>query len=190
MANQVKGFLMQAAHFLSSKASFSPCGMYRWSLRRKWSKSNKRTLLFVGLNPSIATGEKDDPTLRRLLRFSRGWGYGELIVVNLFARISKTPEVLIKCAEPIGVKNDHELFIQFCNWSQTSWRDLCFGWGERGVLFQRNLEVMEMVKFFWNVRQLKFFDASGPFSMGLTRNGNPRHPLYLSKKEQMKSFAL
>ena len=85
----------------SSKASFSSCGLYRWSLERKLNGSNK-TMLFIGLNPSKANCIVDDPTMKRLMSFCEIWGYGKLSVVNLFARISQSPVILKKCLDPIG----------------------------------------------------------------------------------------
>ncbi len=60
-------------------AAFSPCGHYRWWLERQWAAERPR-LIFIGLNPSRADGIRDDATLRRLLGFARGWGYGALEV--------------------------------------------------------------------------------------------------------------
>ena len=67
-----------------SDAGFSADGHYRWWLRRSWPGGHG-TLLFIGLNPSAADGRRDDPTLRRLIGFGRGWGYSALVVLNLFA---------------------------------------------------------------------------------------------------------
>ncbi|HJM80481.1 MAG TPA: DUF1643 domain-containing protein, partial [Prochlorococcaceae cyanobacterium Fu_MAG_72] len=83
MARQAFESLRQAVNSWVSEASFSPCGHYRWWLKRRLGKSS-RTLLFVGLNPSKASALDDDPTLRRILGFCRSWGYGRLLVVNLF----------------------------------------------------------------------------------------------------------
>ena len=74
-------------------AAFSPCGQYRWWLERLWQPAAPR-LLFIGLNPSRADGQRNDPTLRRLLGFAQRWGYGSLEVLNLFARVSPSPAVL------------------------------------------------------------------------------------------------
>ena len=89
-------------------AVFSPCGRYRWWLGRIWQPRGPR-LLFVGLNPSRADAQRDDPTLRRLQTFARDWGYGGLEVVNLFARISASPAVLRRSADPVGPENDRWL---------------------------------------------------------------------------------
>jgi hypothetical protein len=34
-----------------------------------------RTVAFIGLNPSTADEAKDDPTVRRCLRFAFDWGF-------------------------------------------------------------------------------------------------------------------
>ncbi|WP_043705621.1 DUF1643 domain-containing protein, partial [Synechococcus sp. CB0205] len=92
----------------TGRAALSSCGRYRWWLERQWQPQAPR-LLFVGLNPSRATAERDDPTLRRLIAFAQAWGYGSLEVLNLFARISASPAVLRRSADPIGLQTDQWL---------------------------------------------------------------------------------
>lgn len=86
-------------------AAFSRCGRYRWWLNRRW-RQDAPTLLFIGLNPSSADGRRDDATLRRLIGFADGWGYGGVEVVNLFAWISADPAALRQSAEPKGRRTD------------------------------------------------------------------------------------
>lgn len=78
---------------IRGRAAFSPCGRYRWWLERLWEPGGSR-LLFIGLNPSHADHRRDDPTLRRLVAFAAGWGYGSLEVLNLFALVSPDPAAL------------------------------------------------------------------------------------------------
>lgn len=89
----------------SRTAAFSRCGRYRWWLSRRW-RQNAPALLFIGLNPSSADGLRDDPTLRRLVGFADGWGYGAIEVLNLFAWISADPTELRRAAEPVGQRTD------------------------------------------------------------------------------------
>ena len=49
------------------EAIFSSCKFYRFFLTRKIQEEN-RTLLFIGLNPSIADALFDDQTLRKLIK--------------------------------------------------------------------------------------------------------------------------
>jgi len=64
-------------------AVFSRDGRYRYALRRVWD-DGKPAVLFVGLNPSTADAHRDDATIRRCTRFARDWGFGQLLVGNLF----------------------------------------------------------------------------------------------------------
>ena len=70
-------------------ADISSDGLYRWTLRRRWGDGDD--VVWVMLNPSTADANKDDPTLRRIIQFSDGWGYGGLLVVNLLPFRSSNP---------------------------------------------------------------------------------------------------
>lgn len=90
---------------MHAQASFSRCGRYRWWLSRRW-RDDAPALMFLGLNPSCADGHRDDPTLRRLIGFAEGWGYGAVEVLNLFAWISADPAELRRATEPVGQRTD------------------------------------------------------------------------------------
>lgn len=51
---------------MQRSATISDCGRYRYELTRCWDET-KGKALFLGLNPSDADGEKDDPTSLRCL---------------------------------------------------------------------------------------------------------------------------
>ncbi|MGG7580997.1 DUF1643 domain-containing protein [Rhizobium sp. Nf11,1] len=81
-------------------------GAYRYELRRTWDKA-KPILPCCMLNPSTADHEKNDPTIRRLIEFATNWGYGGLVVVNLFAFRSPSPKDLpADLDRAIGPKNN------------------------------------------------------------------------------------
>ena len=90
---------------VSGTAAFSPCGRYRWWLERLWQPAAPR-LIFIGLNPSRADGQRDDPTLRRVVGFAQRWGFGSLEVLNLLALISPSPAVLRRATDPVGAEAD------------------------------------------------------------------------------------
>jgi hypothetical protein len=54
---------------------------------------------WIMLNPSTATDTADDPTIRKCIGFSKRWGYGSLVVTNLFAFRATNPKDLIRCVE-------------------------------------------------------------------------------------------
>ena len=55
---------------MECSAVFSQDRKYRYVLTRVWDK-NKPMLVFVGLNPSIADETKDDPTIKKCIKFAQ-----------------------------------------------------------------------------------------------------------------------
>jgi hypothetical protein len=150
-------------------AVFSKCGRYRYVLRRTWNESGP-TVLIIGLNPSTADAECDDPTIRRCIGFARDWGYGSLLVGNLFAYRATHPRVLKSVADPIGPRND--------SWLRNLVRQADFvvaAWGIHGSLHSRDMQVLAAV--------------SDVHCLGVTKAGYPRHPLYLSATSMLYSFS-
>ena len=161
---------------VTAQAQFSPCGRYRWRLERAWDPAQPR-LLFIGLNPSRADAERDDPTLRRLVGFARAWGFGALEVVNLFARCSASPALLRRCSDPIGGDNDRWLRHRI---GQLRWRmadALWLGWGNGGGWRQRDQQVLRLIA-------AELPSAVPLLVLGLTAGGQPRHPLYVTAAAQ------
>jgi hypothetical protein len=152
-----------AMRYIEATATISACGTYRYDLRRRWDPA-KPTCLFVMLNPSTADATADDPTIRRCVGFAAGWGYGELIVVNLFASRATDPADLRKHRSPVGPANDATIAAQA--------RRADFhvaAWGMYGALHGRGAEVRR-----------RFTEWGIPLHhLGLTREGHPRHPLRL-----------
>lgn len=140
-------------------AEFSPCRAYRYLLWRRWD-ANKKQLFFVGLNPSTADELQDDPTIRRVVGYARAWGFGGIIMGNLFALRSTDPAVLDKAPEPVGPQND----LHLCEQTNLCALTVC-GWGNRGLLHDRATEVLQMLR--------------EPHYLDLTNAGQPKHPLYL-----------
>lgn len=69
-------------HHWQGSARISRCGTYRCELRRWWRAGPP--VAWLMLNPSTADGLHDDPTLRRIIGFTYRWGFGGLVVVNLY----------------------------------------------------------------------------------------------------------
>lgn len=90
---------MNKAAFLSSN------GKYRFWLTRVWDES-KSLCGWIMLNPSTADHKEDDATIRRCINFSKGFGYGGMIVVNLFAFRAKDKSELKRNKFITGPNND------------------------------------------------------------------------------------
>lgn len=145
------------------KASFSPCRNYRYMLIRRWGHGP--TLCWVMLNPSVASAFADDPTSKRVIGFTkRIGGYGGLIIVNLYSLRSTDPKALWTHKNPIGPLGNE--FI----WEQAGARtSVIAAWGSHGARNSRGQDVANALV------------ATGAtlHCLGVTKNGQPRHPLYV-----------
>ena len=68
---------------ISRSADISSDKKERFSLSRIWD-SKKPKVLYIMLNPSYADDEFDDPTIRRLISFSKKFEYGGFYVCLLY----------------------------------------------------------------------------------------------------------
>jgi hypothetical protein len=154
-------------------AEFSLDRTYRYALWRTWSRQG-RSALFVMLNPSTADETQNDPTIRRCIAFARRWGYGSLTVCNLFALRSTDPAALYSHADPVGPDND-EVIAGHANGAGI----VIAAWGVHGALRGRGRTVAEELE-----------GAGCPvFCLGTTKDGHPRHPLYLRGDVEPVRFA-
>jgi hypothetical protein len=62
---------------------------YRWVMYRAWGKGP--TIVWCLFNPSNADGKRDDPTTFRMIGFSYRWGFGSMVVVNVYPFIASKP---------------------------------------------------------------------------------------------------
>jgi len=123
------------------------------------------------LNPSTADASQDDATIRRCIGFAKLWGFGTLIVGNLFALRSTDPKALYGHPDPVGPENDKHLV----SISQSARKIIC-AWGTHGKLRDRGREVAD---------RLEFFPLS---ALKVTADGHPGHPLYLAASTEPKEY--
>lgn len=147
---------------LQRDAVLSPDGVYRYELRRRWGTG--QPVAFVMLNPSTADATVDDPTIRRCVGFARAWGFGALVVRNLFALRATDPRELAGHPDAVGPLNDTYLAADDVH-------SVVCAWGAHPFAVERGAEVRGM------------FAGRGVrlHHLGLTKAGHPRHPLYLPK---------
>lgn len=65
---------------------------YRWTMKRAWGAGP--LIHWNLLNPSDADAKRDDPTTLRMMLFSSAWGFGSMIVTNVYPFISSTTDKL------------------------------------------------------------------------------------------------
>ena len=147
--------------YMTKTAEISPCGQYRYRLGRLWDK-RLPTCMWVMLNPSTADASIDDRTIKRCVDYSVNWGYGELLVGNLFGWRATNRKELRQVDDPVGPENDRHLRAMLAE------ADLVVcAWGTDGSYGGRDTEVMEML------------NGRG-HALAVRKGGQPGHPLYIS----------
>jgi hypothetical protein len=149
---------LQKVLTVTRSAEFSEDGIYRYILSRDWDNTQP-VAMCIGLNPSNADAEKDDPTIRILIKNLSHLGFGGLRMLNLYALVSSKPKKLFEVPDAIGL-NDAWLKTTAFNCQV-----VIFCWGSFKGTEWRVKKVSEMFPF------AKCF--------GFNKDGTPMHPMAL-----------
>lgn len=141
------------------RADFSDDRVYRYTLDIIWDEALP-LMQCVGLNPSTADEVQDDPTIRRVKGFARSWGYGGIVMTNLFAFRATDPKVMMAEPNPIGLRNNDALIATAKRCSI-----VIAAWGNHGLHHDRQS---------WAIKNLPNLHC-----LRMTGAGCPQHPLYL-----------
>lgn len=143
-------------------AIFSEDGKYRYVL---WRVKNPALplRLVIGLNPSTAGKEINDPTITRSQVRADRDGFG-LLFGNIYAYKSTDPKKLLTEADTIGAENDAYLKLMI-DMAMTSGGQVVCAWGSFKPVARRAPDVLKMIP--------------QPFCLGVNADGNPKHPLYI-----------
>lgn len=149
-------------------AKFSECRKYRYALWRIWDKE-KPLIMFIGLNPSTANENDDDPTIRRVKRFAFDWGYGGVYMMNCFSFVSTNP----KDVQLINDISQNDIWLLLV---RDKCKDAVFAWGNFRVVRATGRD-KELIKMFPNAKALE-----------INKNGSPKHPLFVKSNCILKEF--
>ena len=146
-----------------SGARFSACRRWRTLLWRCWDAS-KPAANFLMLNPSTADELTLDPSCTRARNYAERWGYGALVVTNLFGWRATDPGEMKAATDPVGRGNDAAILRA----AREAGIVVC-AWGNHGAHGDRSREVVGLLR------------AAGIKLFLLRKNlgGEPAHPLYL-----------
>ena len=142
-------------------AEFSIDKKERYSLNREWDKS-KNKILYIMLNPSLADDKNDDPTIRRLINFTKKFNYGGFLVGNIFTTITPNPKEIDK-SKGMSDKNFEKL-LNLINKVDK----IVYAWGNS---IEEPQHLKELIL--------------SPKCFGKNLNGTPKHPLYLPKNSKL-----
>lgn len=156
--------------YTECSAELSECGRYRWVLTRGWDDKAGR-VAFIGLNPSTADALKDDPTIRRVVRFTRDWGFPRVDMYNLFPFRCTDPKGLLAAENPTGGDLGDRWLLR-CSSADL----IVAAWGAWVPFGRAEWAIRELSKY----RRLH--------CLGLTKSGAPRHPLYMKADAKPQYF--
>ena len=155
-----------------SIATYSDCERYRYALTRVWDTAGG-TALFVMLNPSTATEVQNDPTVERCERRARALGFGGFRVTNIFAWRDTDPRAMRRAADPVGPENDAAI-LDGAHWAD---RIIC-AWGTHGAHLGRGAAVEALLR-----------GTGRPLHhLGLSKDGHPKHPLYIAYSQHPQAW--
>lgn len=146
-----------------SGAEFSACRRWRYLLWRRWDPA-KPVANFLMLNPSTADEWKLDPSCTRARLYAERWGFGSVVITNLFAWRATDPEEMKAVRDPVGRGNDRAIVRA----AQEASLVVC-AWGNHGAHRGRADAVRKLL-------------AKGQIearALRMNAGGEPAHPLYL-----------
>lgn len=135
----------------------------------------KNNLLVIGVNPSTATPEKPDPTIRKVINISQANGYDGWIMVNLYPQRNPNPEKMV----PKGMTPNQQLVTENLEQIKSicenykienvwcAWGNAIDTFGKDSFLHKSRDEIKELLK----KRGVTFYHYKD-----MTNAGNPRHP--------------
>ena len=102
---------------MEKKAIISECGKYRYELYRTWDMEKKQ-VLFIMLNPSTADDKENDLTTIRCINYARKWGFGGIMIGNIYPFRAKKPKDLRKWTNNCGKDEHNALFVNIAHVKQ------------------------------------------------------------------------
>lgn len=174
---------IQAVWGFDSDASFSADRRHRYMLgRRLTAVEDPQRVAFIMLNPSTADETQNDPTIRRCIGYARRWGFDRLDVVNLFSLRATNPrELLAAGTEASGGANN---FDAICTTALAA-RLVVVAWGgpyQPKALADLIRSCARGIELAARLKSIEFH------SLATTKDGHPRHPLYLPADAEPKPW--
>jgi hypothetical protein len=147
-----------------------PADCYRYRLGRRWDPG-RPFVLFVGMNLSTANLRFDDPTVAKLGRMARQWGYGGLLVGNVHAYRCTDQARLAETDDPCGPENDAHLLAMV---AEATLIVMAYGTPKIPKLQKRGPQVARMLAEAGHMLH----------ALRLSKDGVPVHPLYLPDRTE------
>lgn len=142
----------------------------------------KYNLLVFGVNPSTATpGDNNiDPTIRKVRNIAAETGYDGWIMANLYPLRATNPKDLPQEADKKMLQKNIDVLRAVMS-SYT----IGAVWAAWGNIIDTRFYLGEAL---YDIQEALDGDFEWYYRGNLTKNGNPRHPLYMKQGEKMEYF--
>ncbi len=136
-----------------------------------------RRVLFIGMNPSVASAEVSDPTCHREVMFAKDWDFSFYFKGNMLDWRATSPKDLPR--DPAEACSPANIPALVAMAEQSEFVVLAYG-----KLHQRYQEVVRQT--------LRDIAATGKplMCLGLNKDGSAKHPLYLRKDTVLRPFPM
>lgn len=150
---------------IACHAEISECGRYRSYLAREWGDL-VRYALWIGMNPSTADAEFDDPTVRKEWQITRRLGYGAYYKANCMDYRATKPADLLAPGVVACTPGNIPAVLRMAEGAAL----VVAAWGKPPKRMQVHVNMMAMA-----------LRAAGIdlWCMDTNTDGSPRHPLFL-----------
>lgn len=155
-------------------AYITPDEKDRLWLGRVWG-TGARYALIVGMNPSVARPDMDDPTIRRDIGFAQRWGFDGVFKTNVSTYRATNPKMLL--AADVRLAHPDNLFVARKMAGRCSKVVLAYG------AIHPKLESLAK-EYVAALRAI----CPELWCFGRTKAGHPKHTLYLPNDAALELF--
>lgn len=167
------GWIALPAMWQTMTATISPCGTYRYTLHRHVQKYGMRACVIM-VNPSTADATINDPTIKKLIGFGKGFQWSEFTVVNKFAYRATDVNELVGAEDADGPLNEGYILAAMLNADI-----IVVAWGTLNKLPMR-------LRGKWRVIAKLAAALDKPlYCLGVCNDGHPKHPVMLGYANQL-----
>jgi len=154
---------------------------YRYSLEIP----GRKALFVIGVNPSTADSSTSDPTMDSILRFINGSqsGFDALVMLNVSPQRATNPGDMNRVQDEEKFNKSLEVIKSLCSRYPDAPVLLAYGNNIGTKTYLRN-NLKQIYSILKGNREWLHIGGTN----GLTKQGHPRHPLYVSHKVGLVPF--
>jgi len=161
---------------VTGTAVFSECGRHRTLLTREWEGAAlPGYVLWIGMNPSTAAADVDDPTVFKECKFTRRWGYGSYVKCNVMDYRATHPKMLLADGVVACSPGNLPAIVEAARGAALV--VLAYGALHKRLALHGTAVVDALRR-----------EGIGMHALALTKAGHPGHPLYLKDDAQLMEF--